>query len=88
MTWEIVVGIIALCGFVASVASWVSKLSKTLASLQITLDALNKTLDEFKESNRESHRKFYDQLGQHEIRIQRLEDSGFGKRDESKISPP
>ncbi len=73
MTWEIVVGIIALIGVFGTVATWSSKLSRTLASLETTLDALRDTLEELKDNNRESHKEFYHRLDDHDVRINRLE---------------
>lgn len=75
MTWEIVVGIISLATFIFAVSGYISKLSKTLTSLEVTLVALNKTLEDFRESNKEAHRRFYEWLEDHEKRIIHLEDT-------------
>lgn len=74
MTWEIVVGIIALIGVFGTVATWSSKLSRTLASLETTLNALRDTLEELKENNRESHKDIYHRLDDHERTIIRIKD--------------
>lgn len=74
MTWEIVAGIIALVGVFGTVATWSSKLSRTLASLEVTLAALDKTLQDLKDNNRESHEEFHKRLSDHEGRIIHLED--------------
>ena len=74
MTWEIVVGIITLAGFVITVATWSGKLSRTLASLESALKALCNTLDELKKSNRESHKEIYCKLDEHEHWITRIRD--------------
>lgn len=74
MTWEIVVGIIALIGVFGTVATWSSKLSRTLASLETTLNALRDTLEELKENNRESHKDIYRRLDDHERTIIRIKD--------------
>lgn len=74
MTWEIVAGIIALAGFVLTIAGYSSKLSKTIASLEATLVALNKTLEELKGSNKDDHKEFHKRLDKHEGRIIQLED--------------
>lgn len=79
MSWEIVAGIIALVGFVGTIATWSGKLSRTLASLETTLNALRRTLEELKENNKESHKEFYHKLDDHEMRIVRLEDWRDGK---------
>lgn len=73
MTWEIVAGIIALIGVFGTVATWSSKLSRTLASLEATLEALRGTLKELKANNTESHKEFYRRLDDHESRIDRVE---------------
>lgn len=74
MSWEIVTGIIALVGFVATIATWSGKLSRTLASLETTLNALRDTLEELKENNRESHKDIYKRLDDHEHWLTRLKD--------------
>lgn len=73
MTWEIVLGIIALIGVFGTIAGWSGKLSRTLASLETTLQALNDTLEELKENNRASHKDIYNKLGDHDKRISKLE---------------
>lgn len=74
MSWEIVAGIIALVGFVGTIATWSGKLSRTLASLETTLNALRNTLEELKENNRESHKEIYRRLDEHEHWITRIKD--------------
>lgn len=73
MTWEIVLGIIALVGFVGTIATYASKQSSLLAKLETTLGALNNTLEELKENNRASHKDIYNKLDNHDTRITRLE---------------
>lgn len=73
MTWEIVAGIIALAGFVITIATYASKQSSLLAELKATLDALNRTLEELKENNRASHKDIYNKLDDHDARISKLE---------------
>ena len=79
MTWEIVAGIIALIGVFGTVATWASKLSRTLANLESTLKALDNTLQELKDNNHESHKEFYKRLNDHDCRIAQLEDWRDGK---------
>ena len=74
MSWEIVAGIIALVGFVGTIATWSGKLSRTLASLETTLNALRDTLEELKENNRESHKDIYNRLDDHHEWITRIRD--------------
>ena len=73
MTWEIVTGIIALVGFVVTIATISSKQSGLLAKLETTLNALNETLEELKENNRESHKDIYNKLSDHETRVAEIE---------------
>lgn len=73
MTWEIVLGLIALVGFVGTFVSAATKFAKTIASLDVTIKDLKETLDEFRNSNKENHKEFYDKLDNHEHRICRLE---------------
>lgn len=80
MSWEIVVGIIALVGFIGTVGTWISKLSKTLGILENTIGILNKTIDEFKTNSTHTHEKLFDRITKgertienHEIRIKDLE---------------
>lgn len=74
MSWEIVAGIIALVGFIGTIATWSGKLSRTLASLETTLHALRDTLEELKKDNRASHKEFYDRLDDHHDKIIRIMD--------------
>lgn len=69
MSWEIVVGIIALVGFLGTVSSWVWKLSGTLAKLS---DGLN-SLSDFKKNADREHRAIHETLDDHELRIHDLE---------------
>ena len=73
MTWEIVLGIIALVGFVSTIATYASKQSGILSKLEATLNALNETLEELKENNRASHKDIYNKIGEHDKRIAKLE---------------
>ena len=73
MTWEIVTGIIALVGFIGTIATYASKQSGILSKLEATLKALNETLEELKENNRASHKDIYEKIGNHEKRISKLE---------------
>lgn len=83
MTWEIVVGIITLIGVLGTIATWASKLSRSLSSLETTLKALDDTLHELKDTNHESHKEFYKRLNEHDCRIAKLE--GY---DRSKNTAP
>ena len=74
MSWEIVVGIIALIGMFSTIATWASKLSRSLSSLETTLKGLDETLQELKDNNHESHKEFYKRLNEHDCRIAKLEE--------------
>ena len=58
MSWEIVVGIIALVGFLGTVSSWVWKLAGTLTKLS---DGLN-SLSDFKAHADMEHREIHETL--------------------------
>ncbi len=80
MTWEIVLGIIALVGFIGSIAAWISKLSKTLGVLENTIKTLTKVLDDMRSNSHDTHKELYKKQGEHEkvlvnheVRIQDLE---------------
>ncbi|MBQ4064949.1 MAG: hypothetical protein IJD10_02500 [Clostridia bacterium] len=73
MTWEIVLGIIALAGFVGSVATWISKLSKTLGVLESTIKVLNETISEFKRSSHSTHEKIFERLTEDEKTLENHE---------------
>lgn len=61
MTWEIVLGIIALFGFVVAVVTPILKLNSSITKLNCTIDTLNKTMDTTKERVTE-HGKEIDKL--------------------------
>lgn len=69
MTWEIVVGIIALVGFIGSIGVWVSKLSTTLATLSTTIELLVNTVKEFKSNSHDTHTKLFEKIGEHSIML-------------------
>lgn len=73
MTWEIVVGIIALVGFVVTLGGVIAKLSGTLTKLQTTIETLNEILAELKEQNTNEHREFYERLHTLEDRVLTIE---------------
>ena len=66
MTWEIVVGIIALVGFIGSIAAYVAKLSRTLAMLETTLKVLNETLKDMKANSKTTHKELFKKIDEHE----------------------
>ena len=74
MTWEIVLGIIALVGFGISVSTPIIKLNTSITKLNCSIDTLNKNMDT---SNKrlDAHGK---QLDEFEHRITVLE--GFHRK--------
>lgn len=73
MTWEIVVGLITLVGFIATVATWTSKLAKTLTVLNDAINSLRETVREFKVDSKEEHKAIMRRIDDHEERIRELE---------------
>ncbi len=73
MTWEIVVGLIALIGCAISLGGVLAKLVRTLTRLEVTISALESTLAELKSGNDAAHREMRAQLQNHEGRISKLE---------------
>lgn len=73
MTWEIVVGIIALVGLIGTFVGAAWKVSNTLATLNATINSLQKTLDEFRNDNKASHGEIYNKLNDHDRRLASLE---------------
>ena len=69
MTWEIVVGIIALASFIITIGKIVSNNTKALTELQCTLGSLKETItkDEKELSNIDK------KVNEHEVRIVQLE---------------
>ena len=83
MTWEIVLGLIALVGFVVSIATLFSNLSKTLGVLETTIQNLRETINDFKKNSHDTHAALYKKsdehdkkLADHEVRIEILEKKG------------
>lgn len=80
MNWEIALGVIALLGFAGSIATWVSKLSKTLAVLETTINTLNKVISELKNNSHDTHKEMFQRINKnervlenHEGRLKNLE---------------
>ncbi|MBQ8254843.1 MAG: hypothetical protein IJY94_05000 [Clostridia bacterium] len=73
MSWEIAAGVIALLGFAGSIATWVSKLSKTLAVLETTINTLNKVISEFKNNSHDTHKEMFSRINSNERSIENHE---------------
>ena len=69
MSWEIMLGIIALVGFLGTVSTWVWKLAGTLTKLTEGL----KSLSEFKNSANTEHEEIKGKIAEHDGRIETLE---------------
>lgn len=79
MTWEIVVGLITLCGVAVSLGTVLAKLVRALTRLEVTISALETTLAELKSGNDAAHREIWDELEEHDERITKLEYAGVKK---------
>lgn len=69
MTWEIVVGIIALVGFIISIAKIVSNNTEALTEVKCSIDNLRSAFFEQKENVEH----IQDEVNDHETRISVLE---------------
>lgn len=73
MTWEIVLGLIALVGFLISVGAIVAKTSQMFATLNAAITMLTETLKEFKKDSKSDRKGLHDVVDNHETRIVILE---------------
>ncbi len=80
MTWEIVAGIIALFGFLVSVITPLTKLTKIMTELTVSVEGLKEAVSQMGEKNTESHRRIWEHnteqdetLDNHEKRITKIE---------------
>lgn len=80
MTWEIVVGIIALFGFLVSVITPLTKLTRIMTELTISVEGLKEAIKQMGDKNTESHRRIWEHnteqdelLKNHEKRITKIE---------------
>ena len=69
MSWEIVVGIITLFGFVISIGKLISNNTKALTELQCSIDSLKKSL----KRDENNLKVIEEKVDNHEIRITKLE---------------
>jgi hypothetical protein len=69
MTWEILLGLITVCGFLFTLCTLVFKLSKTLTTLEAAVTAFT----EFKSDSKVEHKEMHDKLEDYEKRIQTIE---------------
>lgn len=73
MTWEILSALIVVVGTLISLGTVLAKLIRVLTRLDDTVKRLRADLDRQREENRESHKRIYDRLDDHESRIVELE---------------
>lgn len=69
MSWEIIVGIITLFGFVISIGKLISNNTKALTELQCSIDSLKKSL----KRDENNLKVVEEKVDNHEIRITKLE---------------
>lgn len=70
MTWEILLGIITLVGFLISIIGPVMKLTKTMAELTISVTNLREDINQINIKNSESHKQIRNNL---EVQDKRLD---------------
>ncbi len=73
MTWEILSALIVIVGCLITLGGVLVKLVRTLTRLDDTMRQLRGDLDRQHDENKESHRRIYDRLDDHEHRIVELE---------------
>jgi hypothetical protein len=73
MTWEMLSALIVIVGTLVSLGTVLAKLIRVLTRLDDTVKQLRADLDRQREENRESHKRIYDRLDDHESRIVELE---------------
>lgn len=69
MTWEIMTGLMTLCGSLIAVFNVVVRLNRTLTSLEAAVVRLDESVHEQSEKNR----TFFEKIGNHETRLSLLE---------------
>ena len=69
MTWEILMGLIAIVGALISLMNVVVRVNRTLTSLEDAVERLNQNVKDQSEKNRQ----FYEKIGDHETRLSLLE---------------
>lgn len=73
MTWEILSALIIIVGCLVTLGGVLVKLVRTLTRLDDTMAQLRVDLNRQHDENKESHRRIYDRLDNHESRIVELE---------------
>lgn len=80
MTWEIVLGIIALFGFIVSIVTPILKLTKIMTELNFSVEGLKDAVNQMSIKNTESHRRIWEHneeqdkvIDDHERRLIKIE---------------
>lgn len=73
MTWEILSALIIIVGCLITLGGVLVKLVRTLTRLDDTMAQLRVDLNRQHNENKESHKRIYDKLDDHEHRIGELE---------------
>lgn len=73
MTWEILSALIIIVGCLITLGGVLVKLVRTLTRLNDTMAQLRVDLNRQHDENKESHKRIYDKLDDHEHRIGELE---------------
>lgn len=80
MTWEIVLGIIALFGFVVAIVKPIVSLTKAITLLNANCEALAKQFSKFDKDNNDEHREIWEHnveqdklLQEHGLRLHDLD---------------
>ena len=76
MTWDILSGLMTICGSLIAIFKIVAKLNRTLTSLEDAVHNLNESVS----AQAEKNRIFYEKIGNHETRLSLLE-VGEGRRE-------
>mgnify|MGYP006919069414 FL=1 len=76
MTWEILSALIVIVGCLITLGGVLVKLVRTLTRLDDTMAQLRVDLNRQHDENKESHKRIYDKLDDHEHRIVELERNG------------
>lgn len=78
MTWEILSALIIIVGCLITLGGVLVKLVRTLTRLDDTMAQLRVDLNRQHDENKESHKRIYDKLDDHEHRIGELERDTHG----------
>lgn len=73
MTWEIVLGIIALVGFVITISTPINKLTRVMTELRISLEGVKSSVEQLTTKNTESHRRLWEHNDMQDERIDSIE---------------